>query len=147
MPPQFERARRRVLVVDDDPAIRELITTRLELAGYQAFSARDGMEGLERISAVQPEALILDINMPVLDGFGVLRALGQVRMLTKVRTMVLTARNRPEDVREAIALGASDFLAKPFDDKMLLFRVARLLQKHVAAPRAAAAPNAASPSR
>jgi two-component system OmpR family response regulator len=136
MQSQSERGRYRILVVDDDPGIRDLVTTRLDMAGYQAFSARDGIQGLQRVSELRPSALILDINMPGLDGFGVLRALSEVRVLSKLPTMVLTARNRPDDVHEAISLGASDFLGKPFDDKQLLARVARLLRKRAPSPSA-----------
>ena len=66
---------RRILVVDDEPAVLELITTRLDLAGYQTFYARDGYQGLARLAEVRPAALILDINMPRLDGFDVLKSL------------------------------------------------------------------------
>lgn len=135
-----EPQRRRILVVEDDPMIRELITTRLELGGYQTFVASDGFQGLTSLAEVRPAAMILDINMPRLDGFGVLkrmRALG-----VAVPTIVLTARNQPDDVRAAISLGARDFLAKPFRDEQLLARVARLLRKPTAAPQPPAPPSA-----
>jgi two-component system OmpR family response regulator len=70
--------------------------------------------------------MILDINMPELDGFGVLEALGQDAGLTPI--LVLTARHAAEDVRRAIGLGAKDYLAKPFSESQLLARVARLLR-------------------
>ena len=119
----------RVLVVDDDPAVIELIITRLELAGYRAFSARNGQQGIDRVTEVVPAGLILDINMPGLDGFEVLRRLRRSGHLARLPTMVLTAPNRPEDVRKAIAFGARDYLAKPFDDQNFLIRVARLLRQ------------------
>ena len=120
---------RRVLVVDDEPAVLELIVTRLDLAGYQTFYARDGYQGLARIAEVRPAALILDINMPRLDGFDVLRKMGETGVIGKIATMVLTARNQPDDVQKAISLGALDFLAKPFKDNQLLARVYRLLRR------------------
>lgn len=122
----FEAARRRVLVVDDEPSVLELITTRLDIAGYETFYARDGYEAVARLSELRPAALILDINMPRLDGFGVLRQMKQTDAASRIATMVLTARNQPDDVRQAILLGARDFLAKPFNDQQLLTRVARL---------------------
>ena len=67
-----EAVRLRILIAEDDPMVLELITTRLELAGYQTFSARDGSEALSRLRAVRPDGLVLDINMPILDGFQVL---------------------------------------------------------------------------
>ena len=123
-----ESPRGRVLVVDDDPAVLELITTRLSIAGYQTFAARDGQEAISRLSEIRPTAMVLDINMPRLDGFGVLREMRQMRMTGKVAVMVLTARSQSDDVQRAVELGARDFLSKPFKDNQLLSRVARLLR-------------------
>lgn len=123
----------RILVVEDDPLVLELITTRLDLAGFHTFSARDGYEGLARLKEVAPAAMVLDINMPKLDGFGVLR--GMKALGIAVPTLVLTARNQSSDVQEALKLGALDFLSKPFQDQQLLMRVGRLLRKPVARPK------------
>ena len=121
-------AKSRILVVDDDPTILELLVTRLELAGYQVVTARDGHEALKRVADVQPHAMILDVNMPRLDGFGVLRHLQSTGRIRTLPVMVLTARYQASDVQEAIRLGAKDFLAKPFTDNQLFLRVARLLR-------------------
>lgn len=126
MPTPHEGARQRVLVVDDDPMMVELISTRLDLAGYHVAHARSGYEGLSRLREFRPDALILDVNMPGLDGFGVLQQMRAQHWAPP--TMMLTARNQPADVQRAIALGAKDFLTKPFDDQRLLSRVARLLR-------------------
>lgn len=128
MPLLAEPPRRRILVVDDDPAILELITLRLDLAGYETRTARDGADALRAIHETKPAAMILDINMPYMDGFEVLERLRGSGALARLPTMVLTARNNVEDVRRAISLGARDYMAKPFDDRMLLSRVARLLR-------------------
>lgn len=122
----FEARRRRVLVVDDDSAIRELITTRLDLAGFDTRTARDGGHALQRLMEFRPEAMVLDINMPVMDGFGVLKAMRSRGDTSRVPVLVLTARNAVEDVQEAIALGARDYLSKPFRDDLLIQRVNRL---------------------
>jgi two-component system OmpR family response regulator len=119
------------LVVEDDPMMLELICTRLDLGGYQTMQARDGLEGLDRLRDMKPEGMVLDINMPRLDGFGVLRQMKTLGHLPRVPVMVLTARNQSDDVREAIKLGARDFLAKPFEDQKLLSRVARLVRPGV----------------
>lgn len=124
--------RARVLIVEDDPIILDLITTRLDIAGYDTYFARDGFEGLKRLHELRPSALVLDLNMPRLDGFGLLRRMRQEGLATP--TMVLTARNQPDDVKQAIALGARDFLAKPFKDEQLLQRVGRLMRKAPARP-------------
>lgn len=130
----------RILVVDDDAAMRELLAARLGLAGYEVFKARNGVEGLEAFQYM-PDVLILDINMPGLDGFDVLQQLRAAGRLKKTRVMVLTARNQPADVRRAIELGAHDFLAKPFDGPTLLARTARLMRR-TARPTSAVQPAA-----
>lgn len=133
---------RRILAVDDDPAVLDLIVTRLTLADYEVYYARDGREALARVRELRPAGLILDINMPELDGFGVLTALGQTGELARLPTMVLTARNQQGDVQRAVKMGARDFLAKPFNDKQLVMRVARLLRR----PGAPAAPSPSASS-
>ncbi len=125
---QPEANRYRILIVDDDPSMLELLDTRLSLAGYRTIQARDGYDGLNKLRDTSPHAMLLDINMPRLDGFEVLRAMRKQGFLPRVPVMVLTARNQPADVQEAVKLGASDFLTKPFDDQRLLARVARLVR-------------------
>jgi two-component system OmpR family response regulator len=137
----LERRARRILVVDDDPYILELITTRLELAGYDTRAARDGRQAIERLADFRPEAMVLDINMPVLDGFGVLAHMQAQNLSARTPTMVLTARNNAGDVARAVQAGARDYLSKPFKDEQLLARVGRLLR---ARPDVVAAP---SPTR
>ena len=124
----WDNARRpRVLVVDDDAAIVEVLCMRLELMGLDPKTASNGRQALERIKDVNPAAMILDINMPQLDGFGVLTQLGP-EGTRRLPTLVLTARNQPEDVRRAIALGARDYLSKPFDQMKLVARITRLMR-------------------
>jgi DNA-binding response OmpR family regulator len=132
----------RILIVEDDPIILDLITTRLDIAGYDTYFARDGFEGLSRLHELRPSALVLDLNMPRLDGFGLLRKMRLEGLNTP--TMVLTARNQPDDVQQAITLGARDFLAKPFKDEQLLQRVGRLLRKAPVRP-AKASPQVENP--
>jgi DNA-binding response OmpR family regulator len=116
----------RILIAEDDASIRDLIQTHLRLAGYETFTAHNGHEALHRIVELRPRCLLLDINMPGLDGFGVLSQLKAVDAAREVAVMVLTARHSSEDVRKAISLGAKDFLKKPFTHTELLARVKRL---------------------
>lgn len=118
----------RILVVDDDPHMRDLLCTRLDLAGYRATSANDGFQALHCLRAVRPAAMILDITMPQLDGFGVLERLKRMSVFHALPIMVLTARHQTGDVQRAIAMGARDFMAKPFNDGIFLQRVRRLLR-------------------
>lgn len=126
---QPRRTSRKILIVEDDPAVLQLIVTRLAIAGYTTFQARNGQEAIRRIAEVMPAAMVLDINMPVVDGFGVLNQMHRNGQTNDIAVLVLTARNQPRDVREAIALGARDYLAKPFKDQQLLARVARLFRR------------------
>jgi DNA-binding response OmpR family regulator len=118
----------RILVVDDDEAIRELLSMRLGVLGYTVQVAKDGAAALDRINDFKPDAMIVDISMPRLDGFGFLERLG-VERVRQIPTLMLTARHAQADVRRAVELGARDFLAKPFDEHQLFRRVARLMRK------------------
>jgi DNA-binding response OmpR family regulator len=129
----------RVLVVDDDLMMRELLTTRLVLAGFETLQARNGREALQVIAQLRPTAMVLDINMPELDGFGVLEHLNRAGLIDDLRVIVLTARNQAADVRRALDLGARDFLTKPFSDAQFLTRIARLLRGVPRGPSSAGA--------
>jgi two-component system OmpR family response regulator len=117
-----------VLVVEDDASVRQLVRTRLDMANYDVHVASNGNEALSQILRLRPDAMILDINMPEMDGFAVLEALRARREMPRPATMVLTARHAEEDVRRALMLGAKDYLTKPFSEAQLLARVARLLR-------------------
>jgi two-component system OmpR family response regulator len=116
-----------ICVVEDDAAVRDLVRTRLEIAGYRTCWATNGSTALEQCRTAWPDALVLDINMPGMDGLMLLEH-WQAAGIRPPPTLMLTARHRPEDVRSAIRLGAKDYLTKPFDDHVLLARVARLLR-------------------
>jgi DNA-binding response OmpR family regulator len=121
--------RPRIVVADDTEQIVELVVTRLELAGYQTFVARDGFQALEVIADVAPHGVVLDIGMPGRDGFQVLAAMKATPKTSAIPVLMLTARNAQADVQRAIACGARDYLAKPFDDQVLLARVAKLVRR------------------
>ncbi|MBI3458449.1 MAG: response regulator [Candidatus Rokubacteria bacterium] len=114
---------RLVLVVDDEPDLLEIVTDRLEGEGYRVLTARDGLEALERVRAVRPACIILDLKMPRLGGFDALLELR--REAPEAHVIVLTGSpNRP--LAEACrARGADDFLLKPFDAGELLRLTAR----------------------
>lgn len=122
------QGRGRILVVDDDPWIGELLTTRLTILGYQVYVVRDGQAALARIPEFEPDAIVLDVNMPNVDGFTTLERIGREK-LSRLPVLMLTARHGGDDVRRALQLGARDFLAKPFDESQLILRVARLMKK------------------
>ena len=114
-----------VLVVDDEPDILLLHRLNLEAAGHRVVLAADGVTALERIAEERPDAVVLDVMMPVLDGWGVLERLRTDPSPPPV--LVVSAKSSPADVNRARQLGAGDYLAKPYDPEELLRRVARLL--------------------
>ena len=115
-----------ILIAEDDSEIRHLIRERLEGAGYETRLARTGGEAVAALQAWTFAGLILDINMPELDGFGVLEAKASFRSLPPV--LMLTARHAASDVQRALALGARDYLTKPFSETQLMARVRRLMR-------------------
>ena len=130
-----DRSKRKILVAEDDPGTRQLVAIRLDFAGYKMFQARNGNDAIAQLLTVRPNALILDLGLPFVDGFGVLKAMFEGRMM--IPTLILTARHNAEDVQKAIGLGASDYLTKPCDDKDLLRRMDRLVVEGIKTARAA----------
>jgi DNA-binding response OmpR family regulator len=118
-----------VFVAEDNEHVLDLLVTRLQMAGYAISSARDGVRALTGIESSRPAAVILDINMPGLDGFEVLRILRSRPQTASTPVMMLTVRNSVADVQRAIGLGTGDYMTKPFDDRDLLARVARLVRR------------------
>ena len=118
---------RPVMVVEDDPAVGELLTLRLESAGYRATWVKDGAAALDRIADVLPRLLVLDLGLPVVDGFQVLQALRAQPLWRNLPIFVLTARHSEEDVKRAVRLGATGYMAKPFDALALIKRIDKRL--------------------
>jgi two-component system chemotaxis response regulator CheY len=134
----------RIFIAEDDESILDLLVTRLRIAGYHTTQEKDGLAALEAIMRSPPSACILDVNMPRLDGFQVLKRLKADPLTAHVPVLILTACRAPDDIRTAIRLGATDYLSKPFSGEHLLTRVARLLRRRSAPPMPAPSP---SPSK
>jgi CheY-like chemotaxis protein len=118
----------RVMVVDDDPVIRQLIAMNLELEGYEVHAAADGAEALEVAQSVHPAVATIDVMMPVMDGLEAAAALRADPRTSSVRVCLVTARAQAADrQRAATAPGVDAYLAKPFDPAELLAVVARLV--------------------
>jgi two-component system, OmpR family, response regulator MprA len=118
----------RILVVDDDPAVRESLRRSLEFNDYEVSLASDGAEALARITAEQPDALVLDVMMPRLDGLEATKALRAAG--NDVPILVLTARDAVSDRVDGLDAGADDYLTKPFALEELLARIRALLRRH-----------------
>ena len=117
------RRQKTVMCVDDDPAIREVIGHALGGAGYQSVICRSGPDCLARLSAVQPQLILLDLNMPGMDGFDTVREIRRRFPKLEVPLVMLTAQCTEKAVRAAKAVGTADYLIKPFRIAHLIERV------------------------
>jgi DNA-binding response OmpR family regulator len=118
---------RRILIVEDEPNILLSLEFLLEGAGYEVASARDGTEALETAASWHPDLVVLDIMLPLVNGFEVCRQLRASRELDGVKILILTARGREREVEKGLALGANAYLTKPFATRDLIETTKRLL--------------------
>lgn len=116
-----------VLIADDEPLLTELLEFRLGARGYETVVAHDGREALARLEQDQPQAVVLDMMMPVHDGLEVLRRMRASPAHQTTPVIMLTARRGEADIVGALELGADDYLVKPFLPEELLVRLGRLL--------------------
>jgi len=116
----------KVLAIDDSRTIRNLLAACLEEAGFEYYSAVDGRDGVDKYSDIDPDVVITDINMPNLDGFGVLEELRGKGINSKVPILVLTTESAADMKARARAAGATGWITKPFDDESLIFALKRV---------------------
>ena len=116
----------RILVVDDEPDLRELVRTVLTYHGHQVALAEDGQQAVEALQRQRPEVMVLDLMMPNVDGFGVLKEMKRLGM-GGIKTLVLTCMNREADWLRGYKHGAHQYLTKPFDPEELAAKVEMLL--------------------
>ncbi|HEV7965546.1 MAG TPA: response regulator transcription factor [Actinoplanes sp.] len=132
----------RVLVVDDDTAVRDSLARTLRFEGHEVDTARDGQEALEAVHAGEPDAMILDVSMPRLDGLETCRRLRADGKLLPV--LMLTARDSVGDRVAGLDAGADDYLSKPFALQELLARLRALLRRSVLTTPVAVGPESAA---
>lgn len=118
-----------ILIVEDNTDIRENASRLLESAGYKTLTADNGKNGLESARKYMPDLILCDIMMPILDGYGVLRALENIPEMTSVPFIFMTAKTEKADFRKGMDLGADDYLPKPFTGDDLLRVVGARLKK------------------
>ena len=116
----------KVLIVDDEPDILLMLRVNLESEGYETALAADGETALRRIDEVHPDVMLLDVMMPVMDGWSVLETIRARSAAPGV--VIISARTQPGDYRRAMELGALDYVSKPFDPNQLLAKVEDLLR-------------------
>lgn len=117
----------RILVVDDDPNISELLNIYLEKEGYEVRTAADGNEGVALFKAYSPDLVLLDIMMPRKDGWQVCR---EIREISSVPIIMITAKGETNDKVLGLELGADDFIVKPFDMKEVFARIKAVLRRY-----------------
>ncbi len=120
-----------VLVVDDEARMVNFMRLNLELEGMRVATAANGREALERVREDMPDVVLLDVMMPVMDGFETLR---RIRQFSQVPVLMLTARDEEEDRVRGLELGADDYIGKPFSHRELVSRIKAVLRRHYATP-------------
>ncbi|HKV86186.1 MAG TPA: response regulator transcription factor [Ktedonobacterales bacterium] len=118
--------RRRVLIVDDEQTVREVVGQYMELEGYHVLQATNGLEALRIAAATPPDIVILDLTLPGIDGLEVCRRL---RAGSAVPILMLTARAEDADKLEGFGVGADDYLTKPFNPRELVVRVQAIMRR------------------
>ena len=118
-----------VLVVDDDPVIQKLLQVNFEMEGYSVITAGDGEEGLAKAQAEHPDAVVLDVMMPKMDGLEVARRLKSDPDTQGIPIILLSAKAQQADIQAGTATGAEEYLTKPFDPLELLQRVGELIAR------------------
>ncbi len=115
-----------VLIVEDDHNICELLQMYLEKEGYAVTTAADGGKGLEKFRSIQPDLVLLDVMMPVMDGWAVCRA---IRVESQTPIIMLTAKGETDDKVDGLRAGADDYITKPFEMKEVLARIEAVLRR------------------
>ena len=118
---------RRILVVDDEPDVRELVVHRMRRSGYDVISAKNGEEGMELALSEAPALVIADVMMPRVDGFELTRRLRGDERTRRIPVILLTAKAQEADVSQGFDAGADDYLRKPFNPDELVARVRAVL--------------------
>jgi len=116
----------KVLVVDDDRVLADVVAFTLRRDGFDVIQAYDGTAGLQRWRDEQPDLIILDVNMPKMDGFQVCR---QIRTEAETPIILLTVREEEDDIVSGLEIGADDYIVKPFSPRQLVARIKAILRR------------------
>jgi CheY-like chemotaxis protein len=126
----FSRAKsdkKRILVVEDDPAQRALVIHTLEGEGYELLEASDGAEGVEKALKELPDLIVMDVMMPRMSGFDAVRSIRKEEKAKAIPILMCTAKDTMADVERSMALGANDYITKPLDLPRFRKKVKRLI--------------------
>ena len=118
---------KKILIVDDEPNIVMTLEYTFKKSNYEVFIARDGQEALDILKSNFPDVIILDIMMPMVDGFATLEQIRKDDNLQHTKVMFLSAKNKESDIEKGLALGADAYMTKPFSIKKVVEKVEELL--------------------
>lgn len=124
-----ERRRIRILVVDDEPITRRTLCQLLQMSGYFCAVAADGAQALELVHSFRPQAILMDLMMPILNGYEATRRLKESEATRSIPILALTASTTPQDKERAVRAGVDDFLTKPINLDHLLLHLRRHLHE------------------
>jgi len=130
--------RKKILVVDDDAELVELISFNLKQAGHSVGTASNGVDAIKKARSLEPDLIVLDVMMPELDGFAVCEILRRDSFTATVPILMLTALSSELGRLAGLGSGASEFITKPFSPRVLVQRIEELLQKFSKTPQIAA---------
>ncbi len=119
----------KILVVDDEMLLREMLSDIFKMAGYNVVTAENGKEGLEKIESERPDFVVLDGSMPVMDGFEVLKKIRENPKLINLPVMMFTALSGEAEQIKGLSLGADDYITKPFKTPVLLMKIKNILDR------------------
>ena len=120
-------AKKRILIVEDERDIREVLTHYLEASGFEVFPAESGEEGLKSLPEALPDLILLDVNLPGIDGYEVCRRVRADARWGRTPVIILTVHSGVKDTVAGLRLGADDYIGKPFDPQEVVARVRALL--------------------
>ena len=115
------------MIVDDEPGVRALLRDTLSIAGFETIEASDGMSALTLLRTNKPALMVIDVNMPLMDGFELVERLRTTHDLTPV--LMLTARDDKSDIARGLKIGADDYVVKPFGIEELVLRIKAILRR------------------
>ncbi|WP_324069224.1 MAG: response regulator [Flavobacterium sp.] len=118
---------KKILIVDDEPNIVMTLEYTFKKSNYEVFIARDGQEALDILKTNFPDVIILDIMMPMVDGFATLEQIRKHANLQHTKVLFLSAKNKESDIEKGLALGADAYMTKPFSIKKVVEQVEELL--------------------
>ncbi|MFC4740130.1 response regulator transcription factor [Flavobacterium ponti] len=119
---------KKILIVDDEPNIVMTLEYTFKKSNYEVFIARDGQEALDIIKTIFPDVIILDIMMPMVDGYATLEQIKKDKNLKHTKVIFLSAKNKASDIEKGLALGADAYLTKPFSIKNVVDKVFKLVE-------------------